>query len=173
MIRENILTRIKVKENVFAYATKFTLLLGISIAAPFLHFQAVTGTIVNAVLIIATVILGRKEAFTIGIFPSLISVVTGLLVPAVAPLIPFIILSNIILIYIFSFIGREHYWKGIVWSSVLKFSFLYIAGIVIIKIFEWNSEAKIIAMMFNWQQLATALSGGIVAYAMLKILKKI
>lgn len=172
MIKENILKKIFVKTNFFPYALKFTVLLGISVAAPFLHFQAVTGTIVNAALIIAVIILGKKEAITIGLFPSLISVVTGFLVPAVVPLIPFIILSNMILILAFDILRKGGYWKGIFWGSILKFSFLYISGIILIKIFESDNLSRIITLMFNWQQLLTALTGGIVAYATLKILKK-
>lgn len=162
-----------IKENVFSYALKFTILLGISIAAPFLHFQAITGTIVNAALIMAIVMLGRREAVTIGIFPSVISIVTGLLIPAAVPLIPFIIFSNIILIFMFSFFSRENYWKGIFAGSILKFVFLYFSGIILVRIFELSSLAKIINVMFSWQQLLTALSGGLVAYASLKIFKKI
>ena len=173
MPKEKVLSRFIVKEKFFPYALKFTALLGISVAAPFFHFQAVTGTIVNAALIMALVMLGRKEAITIGIFPSLISVVTGLLVPAVVPLVPFIILSNIILILAVSFIGKENYWKGIIFGSIAKFAFLSISGIILVRVFEWNSLSKIIAMMFSWQQLLTALAGGVVAYGALKILKKV
>jgi len=172
IIRENIVARFTTKENFFPYALKFTTLLGIAVAAPFFHFQAITGTIVNAILMITTVILGRKEATMISVFPSIISIITGLLVPAIFPLIPFIILSNIILIFTFDFLRKRNYWKGVIFGSILKFSFLYISGIVLIKIFEWNSLAKIIAMMFSWQQLLTALSGGIVAFAVLRVLKK-
>lgn len=173
MIKERILKRLMIKENVFSYALKFTILLGISIAAPFLHFQAITGTIVNAALIMAVVMLGRREAVTIGIFPSVISIVTGLLIPAAVPLIPFIIFSNVILIFMFSFFSRENYWKGIFAGSILKFVFLYFSGIILVRIFELSSLAKIINVMFSWQQLLTALSGGLVAYASLKIFKKI
>ena len=173
MFKENILTRVVVKEKFFSYALKFTALLGISIVAPLIHSQAVTGTIVNAVLIITVVMLGRKEAITIGLFPSLISIVTGILIPAVIPLIPFIIFSNIIFIFAVSFIGEESYWKGIVWGSIAKFMFLSVSGIILVKVFEFDSMSKVIAMMFSWQQLLTALSGGIVAYGVLKILKRI
>jgi hypothetical protein len=173
MIKKNILTRAIAKQKFFPYALKFTVLLGISVAAPFLHFQAVTGTIVNAMLIMAVVMLGRKEAVTIGLFPSLISIVTGLLVPAVSYLIPFIIFSNIILVFAFDIFSRNNYWKGVIFGSVLKFGFLSVSGIILVRVFEWNSMAKIIAMMFSWQQLLTALSGGVVAYAMLRILKKV
>ncbi|MFH0969771.1 MAG: iron hydrogenase [Patescibacteria group bacterium] len=170
---ENILTRFITKERFFPYALKFTALLGISIAAPFFHFQAITGTIVNAALIVAVVMLGKKEAITIGMFPSLISVVTGLLAPAVAPLIPFIILGNALLIFAFSVLRKESYWKGIVAGSILKFSFLFFAAAILSEIFEGKNFAKIAMTMFSWQQLLTALSGGIVAYGALKILKKI
>lgn len=172
MLKEKIMDRFLIKESFFAFAGKFTILLGLAIAAPFFHFQAITGTIVNATLIIAAVILGRKEAIMIGIFPSLISMITGLLVPAVIPLIPFIIVSNIILILTFDFLRKRNYWKGIIYGSVAKFLLLSISGIILVKIFEWNSLAKIIAVMFSWQQLLTALSGGIVAYAVLRVLKK-
>ena len=173
MAKEKVLSRVIVKEKFFSYALKFTALLGISVAAPFFHFQAITGTIVNAALIMAVVMLGKKEAITIGIFPSLISIITGLLVPAAQPLVPFIILSNIILILAFDFFRRGNHWKGIVWGSVLKFSFLFASGIFLVRVLEWNSMSKIIAMMFSWQQLLTALAGGVVAYGTLKILKKI
>jgi len=173
MIQEDILTRFITKEKFFLYALKFTALLGISVAAPFFHFQALTGTIVNAALIMAVIMLGRKEAITIGIFPSLISIVTGLLVPAAQPLVPFIILSNIILILVVGFSGKENYWEGVISGSILKFGFLSVSGIILVKVFEFDSMSKIIAMMFSWQQLLTALSGGVVAYGALKILKKI
>ncbi len=172
MIKENVITGFITKENIFPYTLKFTVLLGISIAAPFFHFQAVTGTIVNATLIIAAVILGKKEAIAIGIFPSIISIITGLLIPAVIPLVPFIILGNIILILTFSFLKKNNYWKGIIWGSVSKFLFLYLAGFAVAKIFESSVLAKIAMSMFSWQQLLTALSGGIVAYAALRVIKK-
>ena len=173
MIKEKIINQFIVKEKIFPYALKLTAILGIVSIAPFLHFQAVTGTIVNAMLIVAVVILGRKEATVVGIFPSLISLAAGFLVPAAALLVPFIIISNIILIFAFDVFRRDVYWKGIVWGSILKFSFLYFSGIILVKFFELNDLAKIIAMMFSWQQLATALSGGVVAYAVLKISKRI
>jgi hypothetical protein len=122
-------------------------------------------------LIVAVAILGKKEAIAIGIFPSLISIVAGLLVPAAVPLIPFIILSNVILIFVFDFLRKKNYWRGVIFGSILKFSFLYFSGVVLVRIFESNILAKITALMFSWQQLLTALSGGIVAYAVLRVMK--
>jgi hypothetical protein len=171
-IKEKVLTRFMIKENFFAFAGKFTVLLGLAVAAPFLHFQAVTGTIVNAVLIIAVVILGRKEAITIGIFPSLMAIVMGLLSKEAVPLIPFIILGNIILIFAFDILRKENYWKGVVLGGTLKFTFLIISGIVLVGIFENTILAKVVFTMLGWQQLLTALSGGVVAYAVLRVLKK-
>lgn len=171
-INEKVLNGFMIKETLFAYVVKFTILLGLTVVAPFFHFQAVTGTMVNATLIIAAVILGKKEAIAIGIFPSIISIITGLLIPAVIPLVPFIILGNIILILTSGFFKKNNYWKGIIWGSVSKFIFLYLAGFAVAKIFESSVLAKIAMTMFSWQQLLTALSGGIVAYAALRVIKK-
>lgn len=173
MIREKVLAKLTIKEDIFPYALKLTSLLGISIAAPFFHFQAVTGTIVNAALILAVVMLGRREAIVVGIFPSIISIVAGLLAPAAQSLIPFIIISNIVLILTFDIFRKKNYWKGIIAGSILKFAFLYFFGMVLVKIFDLNELVKIISVMFSWQQLLTALSGGVVAYVVLKIFKKI
>lgn len=171
MYKDKVLKRFMIRENFFSYSLKFTILLGLVIAAPFFHFQAITGTVVNAVLILAVFILGRKEAVTIGIFPSLISVITGLLIPAIFPLVPFIILGNVILVFIVGVLKRESYWKGVIAGSIAKFLLLYISGIILVKIFELGNLTEIIGVMFGWQQLLTALSGGVVAYAALKILK--
>ena len=173
MIKQKVLTRFLAKEKFFAYALKFAVLLGISVAAPLIHFQAVTGTIVNAVLIMAVVMLGRRDAMFLGIFPSVVSIVFGILPLAVSPLIPFIIISNIILVVAFSFIQRENYWKGVVSGSVLKFVFLFSSAMIIAKFFGGNYFSKIALSMFSWQQLLTALAGGVVAYGALRILKKV
>jgi len=171
-INEKILNRFIIKKPLFAYAGKFTILLGLAVAAPFFHFQAVTGTMVNAALIVAAFILGRKEAIAIGIFPSIVSIITGLLIPSVIPLIPLVILGNVILILVFSSLRKNNYWKGVIWGSISKFVFLYATGIVIAKVFENDVISKIVTAMFSWQQLLTALSGGIVAYAVIRIFKK-
>lgn len=173
MIREKVMVLAISKESASAYLMKFTALLGISVISPFLHFQAVTGTVVNAVLIITAVILGKREAVTIGIFPSLISIVAGFLSPVAIPLIPFIVIGNALMIFLFSFLYKESYWKGMISGSLLKFSFLYLSGVFLLDFFKGNNFDNIVSAMFSWQQLLTALSGGIVAYATLKILKKV
>lgn len=172
MIKEKTISQFIFREKIFSYAFKLVLLLGVVSIAPFFNFQAVTGTIVNAILIIALIMLGRKEAIMIGIFPSIFSIVFGILSPVVLPLIPFIIVSNIVLILTLDILRKNSYWKGVIWGSILKFLLLYFSGIILVNFFELNDLAKIIAMMFSWQQLATAFSGGIVAYAVLRILKR-
>ena len=86
------------------YLTKFVLLLVIATFAPAIgfHSQWITGPIVNAVLILSVFMVGARGALLIGMLPSTIALSTGLLSVVLAPMIPFIIISNSILILILS-----------------------------------------------------------------------
>ena len=86
------------------YLTKFVLLLVVATFAPVIgfHSQWITGPIVNAVLILSVFMVGARGALLIGMLPSTIALSTGLLSVVLAPMIPFIIISNSILILILS-----------------------------------------------------------------------
>jgi len=89
------------------YLAKFILLLALAIGAPVLgiHSQWITGSIVNMVLILSVFLVGVRGAVLIGLLPSTIALGTGLLPAALAPMLPFIIISNIILVLVFSIVG--------------------------------------------------------------------
>ncbi len=74
--------------------TAFLFLTSVITIAPLFHFQPVTGPIVNAILFIAVSLLGIEYALLIGLIPSVIALSTGLLPAILAPMIPFIMLSN-------------------------------------------------------------------------------
>ena len=96
------------KEKILAL-TKFVLILGLSILAPLFKNQLITGPIVNALLYIAIVILGLSSAIFIGLLPSAVSLATGLLPIILAPMIPFIIIGNSILVIVFNYFYRKNY----------------------------------------------------------------
>lgn len=138
--------------------------------APFLQNQLITGPIVNAILFISTMVLGVEYAIFIGLFPSLVSIASGLLPVVLAPVIPFIMVSNALLILSFSFF-RNRFWQGIVVSSVLKFLFLVSTTSLVTNLVVKKEIASKIILMMSWPQLATALVGGVIAYIILKVLK--
>lgn len=168
-IKANILNR----EKTLAM-TKFAVILGLSVLAPMFKIQMITGPMVNALLFIATVMLGPYSAILIGLLPSAFSIAAGLLPWILAPMIPFIMISNAILILTFHYFYKKNYWLGVAAASVFKYAFLFITSQTLVNlIMKGASAAKAAVIMMSWPQLITALIGGIVAYFFLKFIKKI
>ncbi len=116
--------------------TTFTGLLAVALLAPLLRNQLITGTVVNAILFLATATLGWASAIAIGALPSLIAAMAGTLPAPLIPMIPFIITGNIILVMTMKGteflsprkeLGSLHspsFFLGAISASVLKFLFL-------------------------------------------------
>lgn len=140
----------------------------------------VTGTLVNAVLIIAAVTGGLWS----GVFAAVVSPVMAKLL-GIGPLwslIPFIAAGNISLVTAWYFLGRRRgislyaaRTAAVIGAAAVKFLVLYL-GIVkiavplLLKLPE--PQATVISGMFSVPQLVTALLGGIVALPVLASLKK-
>jgi hypothetical protein len=153
-------------------ALEFVALLSVAVCAPALNMQAATGTLVNASLFIATVLLGVPAALLIGVIPSLISAVTGLLPAALLPMVPFIILGNSLLVILFSGLRRKSYFGAVALASLGKIALLSAASTFVIASFVSEKVAGNIALMMSYPQLLTALSGGALAYGVLGVLRK-
>lgn len=147
---------------------QFSILIGIAYFAPFLHQQFLTGTIVNATLVIATVILGVQVGVLVGLLPSVIALSVGTLPSPLAPMVPYIMIGNAIFVILFGMM-RKSYWTAIMLSSLLKFVFLYTTSFVVINLLFKKELAPSVSAMMSWPQLVTALSGGMVAFIFLKI----
>ncbi|MBU1612807.1 iron hydrogenase [Patescibacteria group bacterium] len=153
--------------------TQYLALLGLAVFLPFFHLQMVTGPLVNAILFIATVVLGWRKAVSIAFIPSIVAFSVGLLPVALGPMIPFIMVSNVILVMIFHALWRKNYWLGVGSASVAKFVFLFGSGQVIFNLILKKDLAGPVASVLSWPQLYTALLGGIIAYVFLKFVKRI
>ncbi|MDP2909491.1 MAG: iron hydrogenase [bacterium] len=147
-------------------AMLFCLFLGISLAAPFIKIQLVTGTAVNAVLFASTMILGVEAGILIGFLPSMVSAFSGLLPVALLPMIPYIIASNAILVLVFGLLRKRNFWVGAVLASIIKFAFLFVSSSFIIGFFLQKPMPKAIISMMGFPQLITALAGAITVYAL-------
>ena len=73
----------------------FTLFLVIVILAPLVNQQFITGSIVNALLFISTIYLGRTAGILVGLLPSLFAGFIGLLPIALLPMMPYIIIRGL------------------------------------------------------------------------------
>jgi len=158
--------------NILVKLTVFTVFLAVVAFAPLLKQQFITGPIVNAVLFISTVYLGTLAGVLISFLPSLFAVSIGLLPVPLLPMIPYIIMSNIILVLFFGAFRKKSFWLAAISASFLKFLFLFLSGSFIINFFIKETLSAKIAVMMSWPQLITALVGSLIAFLVLKISKE-
>ena len=143
--------------------------------------QPVTGPLVNAMLLISTAFLGCTAGIVLGIITPLLALIRGLLPPVLAPVVPFIIIGNIILVFLFHFIiNNVHFnllnfikkYIAIVIAAFGKYIFLFLSVKIILPlIFNFQIAEKIVIIMTT-PQLITAIAGGIIALIIIEILKK-
>jgi len=160
------------KKEIALTLVKFTALIGIATLAPLIGQQAIAGPIVNAVLFISVILLGPQSAILAGLVPSLIALSVGLLPAILAPMIPFIMMGNTILVITFDYLRKRNFWLGVISASVLKFLFLFGANSIVINLIIKEEIAQKIAMTMSYPQLLTALAGGLIAYLFLKSIKR-
>ena len=150
----------------------FGILLAVVIVMPgFIHNQWITGPIVNAALIIAAVCVGPMEAVVLGLMPSTMALSSGLLPLPLAPMVPFIIIGNAILILSFQYLAVKNYAVRILVAAFLKSAFLIFSVTFLMdKLFEKEFLGNLLLMM-SWPQFVTALIGGLVVYPLFKAQK--
>ena len=137
--------------------TQFITLLLIVFLAPFIGNQFITGTIVNAVLILSFFLLGYKSAILLCFLPSAISFSLGFMPLAI--MLPFIMIGNVILVSAFKLI--KNYWIALFSGGIVKASLLFLTASIFV------SNPVVLSMM-SWPQLLTAISGGLLAYLIKK-----
>jgi len=168
-IQTRTLAQIKVRDIAW-----FVGLMAVAVVIPhYVHNQFITGPIVNAVLFIAVATIGAGNAVLIGLFPSVIALVSGLLPAPLAPMIPFIMISNAILIIVFSYLRKVNYWAGVLGGTLFKYAFLYLTSTIVVGLISNHNVAlKAAATMMAWPQIVTALAGGVIAFGVLKVVNK-
>jgi len=144
--------------------SQFLLVLSAIVFAPLIGNQIITGTVVNASLLISVVLFGFGGAIYLCFIPSVVSLFVGLLPWIMAPMGPFIIMGNILFIWAFDSLRKKNFFLGAVPGALLKFSFLFFTSNYLIHFFIKQAVASKIAAMMSWPQLITALLGGVVAY---------
>jgi hypothetical protein len=174
-IKEQALAGVSVKT-----ATTFLALAGLALALPFfIHLQLLTGPIVNAILILLLFLVDIRAALLVALIPSMMALAGGLLPAVLAPAVPFIMVSNAIFVLTIDQIynrmknERQGYWLGVIMGAGLKFIFLFSSVSLISKLLIKQELAAKVAQMMSWPQFATAVAGGVIAWVVLKWLKRI
>ncbi len=155
----------RTKELAWTFAFTFAAVIFPALLAHTPANQWITGTIVNAILFLAVWRLGIMNASFVALLPSSVALVRGLLPAPLAILIPYIIISNLILISVFHAL-KKRLLLGVVAASFSKFFFLFAVT------FSFVRVASPLVQMMHWPQLMTALAGGLLATGLIKIGKK-
>ncbi|MDD5527576.1 MAG: hypothetical protein PHO56_01195 [Patescibacteria group bacterium] len=168
-----------VKVDVAAIA-QFLSLAAVATFLPFLiHIQWITGPIINALLILILFIAGIRAALLMSLVPSVMALAGGLLPAVLAPVVPFIMIGNVIFILSIDYFYRaaqkqlNGYWIGVAVGAALKYLFIWFNANLMISLILKKDLASAVIQIVSWPQFATALAGGAIAWAILKWLKRI
>ncbi len=134
----------------------------------------VVGPLVNACLLISVALIGLKGGVIISIAAPFTSLINNHapIATALLPFAPFVALGNFVFVVIFYFLMKKNKIAGVIAGSVIKFAFLYGAINAFLYVFDFPKFAKILLTLFSWPQLITAIIGGFVALAVIKVLEK-
>ena len=161
---------LQTKTRIFIFAS----FLAIAIFVPsFIHSQYITGPLVNFLLFTAAVLLGPFEAVLIGIIPSTVALASGLLPTTLAPMVPFIMLSNALLVTVFHYTRNRSFIPSVIFAALLKFIFLHSIVTLLMSTLLAEKLVTKLAIMMSWPQFVTAVAGGVLAYVFLKKLRKL
>ena len=164
----------------FKPMANFLILSSVATFLPFvIHFQWVTGPIVNMILIVTLFLVGLRSALVLCLIPSLMALSGGLLPAVLAPVVPFIMISNVILVLSIDWFYNNSksqlngYLGGVIIGAGLKFIFLFLSIDFISRLLINQGLVAKVAQMMSWPQFATAVTGGLLAWVILKWLKRI
>ena len=153
--------------------------------------QLVTGTMVNCVLAVTVLLVGLSSGITVALISPVCAFVFGI-APNFITVLP-IMVGNCCYVALLRFLGagvRRFGWRqpvALVSASVAKFTVLYFLVVKVICDFASGAllgkklgETVLLAppmlqmlpTMFAWPQLVTALTGGIIALAIMPVLRK-
>lgn len=141
--------------------------------------QFVTGSMVNLVLICATLISGFASGLTVAAISPFFAFMLGI-GPKFIALVPFVALGNVVLVLVWGMLCRKNTESrtmvvALIAGAVLKFIALY-GGIVkfaiptILALPE--KQAAVMGANFSWPQLVTAAIGGFLAMLIAPTLRK-
>lgn len=168
------------------YITHFSTLLALTLVLQMGGFpQPITGPLVNMMLYLTALHLGMIGGISLGIITPLVALWRGQLPAILAPMMPFIIAGNAVLVIIFKLtltklkmmLQSEEGWQmgtrigiSIILSATIKFFVMFIGiSLVVPHILGIQLPEKIAGMMAT-PQFFTAIIGGILAFLIAHLL---
>lgn len=139
--------------------------------------QFLVGPVINTVLLLTTYVCGTYYGIAAAILTPLLALITGQFQAILAAFIPFIMIGNAVYVLAFGILknkGKIGKYTGAALGSFLKFLFLYLSAAKIVPLLNLGIPKKVLpklAVMMGLPQLITALFGGVLAIAIIEILR--
>ncbi|MDQ7794358.1 MAG: ECF transporter S component [bacterium] len=147
--------------------TRIGILLALTLAIQMLRLpQPITGPLVNAMLVLAAVMVGVLGGVIIGVLTPWIALANGILSPVLAPAIPFIMAGNAALVLVFGAAARVGAHCGRRFERVSQVGGVLVGGFV--KYLVIAGAVRLLvdvpaAVALQLPQLFTAWAGGVLA----------
>jgi hypothetical protein len=162
---------------------RLALIMGLGIAISAMGMpQAITGPLVNALLLLTVLSNGVSQAILVGMVTPLGAALSGILPLPLWVMIPFIALGNALFVSVFGAFQTRNRWLALGAAAFVKFVWLYaMVSLLVARPLHLiiggapqaiSIPAAITAMM-SWPQLATALAGGLIAFGIAGIAKRL
>lgn len=155
----------------------FLSLFSFSFLIPFLlgHHQWLVGTAVNAFLFLAVIFLPNKFILTVILLPSLgvfsRGIIFGPFTFFLAYFLPFVWISNLILVFVFKrFFSKLNYFFSVFSASFFKSLFLFLSASLF---FKFDIVPSVFLQLMGLNQFLTALLGGTVSWILFNIWKSL
>ncbi|MBB6218563.1 hypothetical protein HNQ80_004737 [Anaerosolibacter carboniphilus] len=151
--------------------TRIGILLALTLAIQLMTLpQLITGTAINAMLLISASTVGVVPAMMIGCITPIVALMVGIMKTPMAPVIPFIIGANAALVLVYGYIQNRNKYMAIILAAAGKFLVLWAAvKWILISMLPGPLWEKV-AITFGITQLFTALGGGVIALAVVPFL---
>jgi hypothetical protein len=165
------------------HLARIGLFLALAVLVPSLGLpQPITGPLVNALLILAVETAGLGTALAVGMITPLAALLHGVLPLPLWVMIPFIGLGNAALVSVYHALRSRSRWLALFAGAAAKF--LLLTGVVTwllvrpLNLLVGGAAQQVImprplAEMMQWPQLLTALTGGLIAFGVLQLRKRI
>ena len=137
--------------------------------------QMVTGPIVNMLLLTATVMVGAASGAVVGLITPFIALQMGILKPVMAPMMPWISISNVLLCITFAVVlGLISRKENVVTKIIACIPAAFVKFFVLSAVVRWIVDLPApAAAMMQGTQLVTALIGGVAAAVFTELLIKL
>lgn len=167
------------KKTEIQFLTKTAILLALTIVFQTMgrlipvgiNSQFIVGPLVNAALIVSAAAVGIWGGGFIALAAPFGAILTGAQISL--PFAPFIALGNLAIVLGFYLLMKRHQVVAVIAGSIAKFALLTASVNVFVRMMNTPvKQAEKMLAAFTWPQLITALIGGALALAVIKILGK-